>query len=78
MIHKELINFSVANASTLLNAESHIPEKARYPVVDFHNHLFAAMDGADLVQVMDEVGVAVFNNVSGNAVLPYVDNAYTI
>jgi len=47
-------------------------------VVDFHNHLFAAVDGSTLVQVMDEVGVAVFNNVSGNAILPYVDNAYTI
>ena len=78
MPRKELTRFSVANVPSLLNAESHLPKRARYPVVDFHNHLFAAMDGGDLVQVMDEVGVAVFNNVSGNAVLPYVDNAYTI
>lgn len=57
---------------------SHIPEQARFPVIDFHNHLFGACKAEDLVRVMDQVGVKIFNNVTGNALLPYVNNTYTI
>jgi len=69
---------SAVNARSMLKGTTHIPEKARFPVVDLHNHLFARRDADELLSVMDQVGVQVFNNVSGNAVLPYVDNTYTI
>ncbi|OGV71370.1 MAG: hypothetical protein A3K19_01395 [Lentisphaerae bacterium RIFOXYB12_FULL_65_16] len=62
----------------LLVTEAHIPERARFPVIDAHNHLFGEMPAPALVEVMDRVGVATWLNVSGNAVLPYVNNTYTI
>jgi predicted TIM-barrel fold metal-dependent hydrolase len=62
----------------MLKRTEQTPEKARFPVIDFHNHLFGTTNCEKLLQVMDEVGVSVFNNVTGNAVLPYVDNTYTI
>jgi predicted TIM-barrel fold metal-dependent hydrolase len=62
----------------MLRRPAHLPEQARFPVIDFHNHLFGGTGAEEMVQVMDQVGVKVFNNVTGNALLPYVNNTYTI
>jgi len=62
----------------LLKTSEHIPRKAAFPVVDAHNHLFGEAAPEALVAIMDAVGVATWLNVSGNVVLPLVNNTYTI
>jgi len=62
----------------LLKRPSHIPEKARFPVIDAHNHLFADMPAEEMTRVMDAVGVRIFLNVTGNCALPFDDKGYTI
>jgi len=62
----------------LLEREEHIPERARFPVIDAHNHLFGEASPEALLRIMDAVGIATWVNVSGNVVLPLVNNTYTI
>jgi hypothetical protein len=62
----------------LLNAVEHTPERGRFPVIDAHNHLFGELPAERLLEVMDAVGVRLWVNVTGNATLPLVDNAYSI
>ncbi len=62
----------------LVNAE-HIPAKAKFPVIDAHNHLWggAYRDNiARIVAVMDEVGVAAYCDLTGNLSLEWVDGGY--
>ena len=42
---------------SLLRRPEHIPAKARFPVIDTHNHLFGDPPAENLLKVMDEVGV---------------------
>lgn len=62
----------------LLNLEAHVPEQARFPVIDAHNHLFGELAPEKLIEVMDAVGVRVWVNVTGNTTMPLVNNTYTI
>ncbi|HUT90056.1 MAG TPA: amidohydrolase family protein [Thermoguttaceae bacterium] len=62
----------------LLNLLSHEPERARFPVVDAHNHLFGDLPPEKLIEIMDAVGVRVWVNVTGNVTLPLENNTYTI
>ena len=62
----------------LLKRRSNIPERAKYPVIDAHNHLFGEYAADELIAIMDQVGVRTFVNVTGNAILPYQNNTYTI
>jgi predicted TIM-barrel fold metal-dependent hydrolase len=62
----------------LLKRRSHIPERAKFPVIDAHNHLFGEHSPQEMIAVMDQVGVKTFVNVTGNALLPYQNNTYTI
>lgn len=69
---------AVKPVEPMLKRPSHVPERAKYPVIDAHNHLFGDAAPEDLLRVMDEVGVRAFVNVTGNATLPYENNCYTI
>ncbi len=62
----------------LLRRPEHIPEKARFPVIDAHNHLFGDLPADAMLKVMDDVGVQTFVNVTGNVTLPFDDQGYTI
>ena len=62
----------------LLKRPSHAPEKARFPVIDAHNHLFADMPAPEMLAIMNAVGVQVFNNVTGNCAFPFDSKGYTI
>ena len=62
----------------LLSVPSRVPQKARFPVIDAHNHLFGELEAEKLVEVMDAVGVRLWVNVTGNVTMPLVDNTYTI
>jgi predicted TIM-barrel fold metal-dependent hydrolase len=57
---------------------SHVPERARFSVIDAHNHLFGDLPAERLIEIMDAVGVRVWVNVTGNTVLPLVHNTYSI
>ena len=41
----------------LLKVAAHVPERARFPVIDAHNHLFGDLPAEKLIEVMDAVGV---------------------
>ena len=62
----------------LLKVASHIPQKARFPVIDAHNHLFGELPPDKLIEVMDAVGIRTWVNVTGNTTMPIVNNTYTI
>jgi hypothetical protein len=62
----------------LLTVAAHVPQRARFPVVDAHNHLFGELPAEKLVAVMDAVGVETWVNVTGNTTLPLVNNTYSI
>lgn len=62
----------------LLKRPDNTPERAKFPVIDAHNHLFGDYSAGQLLEVMDAVGVRVWVNVSGNCTLPYENNCYTI
>lgn len=62
----------------LLNLVSHEPIKARFPVIDAHNHLFGDLPPEKLIEVMDAVGVQLWVNVTGNVTMPLENNTYTI
>lgn len=63
---------------TMLKNTAHIPEQAKFPVIDAHNHLFGDYSPDELLAVMDAVGIRTFVNVTGNTTLPYENNCYTI
>ncbi len=63
---------------SLLRVPENVPATARFPVIDAHNHLFGNAPAAEIVRTMDEVGVAVFVNVTGNARLPLGPDGYSI
>jgi hypothetical protein len=63
---------------SLLGCAERIPETARFPVVDAHNHLFGDLSAEKLIEVMDAVGVRVWVNVTGNVTMPLENNTYTI
>jgi len=62
----------------MLKRPDNTPEKAKFPVIDAHNHLFGDLPPDEMLKVMDEVGVRTFVNVTGNATLPLKNNCYTI
>jgi len=62
----------------LLNLPSHEPQRARFPVIDAHNHLFGDIPAEELIEIMDTVGVRLWVNVTGNVTLPLENNTYTI
>lgn len=62
----------------LLKVAAHVPEKARFEVIDAHNHLFGEVPAERLVELMDAVGVRTWVNVTGNTTMPVVNNTYTI
>jgi len=57
--------------------EENIPDQARFPAIDAHNHLWAAWDSVDrVVGVMDEVGIAAYSDLTANISLEWADGGY--
>lgn len=48
---------------TMLDTPEHLPEKPRFPAIDFHNHL-DAMEPEDLLPLMDRCGIAHLVNIT--------------
>ena len=64
--------------TSLLRVAEHPVQRARYPVVDAHNHLVGDRPPEEMLRVMDACGVAVFLNVTGNVSLPFDETGYSI
>ena len=62
----------------LLRRPTHIPERARFPVIDAHNHLFGDPAADTMIATMDAAGVEKFLNVSGNVTMPIEHGGYVI
>jgi hypothetical protein len=62
-----------------LHRATHVPQRARFPVVDAHNHLWAAWQTVDgVVDVMDEVGVAAYADLTANISISWSDGGYIL
>ena len=62
---------------TFLFSPENIPERARFPVIDAHNHLWSAWDSIDrVVEVMDQVGVVGYCDLTANVELQWVTGGY--
>ncbi|MCX8053054.1 MAG: amidohydrolase, partial [Armatimonadetes bacterium] len=63
---------------SMLKRPDNTPEKARFPAIDAHNHLFGQIPAEEMVRIMDEVGVQVFVNLSGNVTIPFDERGYVL
>lgn len=53
-------------------------EKASFPVIDAHNHLWGNWQVDRVIKTMDEVGVASYCDVTGNVLIEFADGGYRI
>ena len=58
--------------------DEHIPLKASFPVIDAHNHLFGKWDFKKISNVMDEVGVISFCDLSANTKITFAKGGFII
>ncbi|QNI33856.1 amidohydrolase family protein [Alloacidobacterium dinghuense] len=60
---------------SMLVTEEHLPDRGRFPVIDYHNHL-DALDPRDVLKVMDACGIEHIVNITmqiGEAALRMID-----
>ena len=59
--------------------EDHVPRKAKFPVIDAHNHLWGNWDSVDeTLKVMDTVGVAAYCDLTANVSLEMRSGGYVV
>lgn len=59
--------------------DDHPPARAKFPVIDAHNHLWAAWDSVDnVVSVMDEVGVVTYCDLTANISIAWGEGGYKL
>jgi len=58
--------------------EENIPDKAAVPAIDAHNHLWGKWDLAGLVEVMDQVGVVSFADLTANCAISWSEGGYAV
>ena len=71
------LTISEFKPTPMLVTEDHTPSKARFPVIDAHNHLFSDPEASEIIKAMDEVGVKIFINLTGNTKFTFLENGYT-
>ncbi len=62
----------------MLVTDVHIPDRARFPVIDAHNHLFGDPEPSEVVKEMDEAGVEIFINLTGNTKFTFTEEGYRV
>ena len=61
----------------LLVRASHIPQKAMFPVIDGHNHIWGDWESVGrIVETMGEVGVVSYCDLTSNLALKWADGGY--
>ena len=59
--------------------DDHIPEKAKFPVIDAHNHIWGNWSSVpDIVRVMDDAGVVGYCDLTSNISLSFQDGGYVV
>ncbi len=58
--------------------DDHTPQRAAYPVIDAHNHLWGNWDLDDMVAVMDQVGVISYCDLTANTHLAWSQGGYKL
>lgn len=58
--------------------EGQIPLCAAFPVVDAHNHLWGNWKVNDIVEVMDEVGIVAYFDLTANANMRWIGGGYSV
>ena len=58
--------------------EEHIPQKAAWPAIDAHNHLWGNWELDKLVKTMDAVGVVSYCDLTANTKLAFVQGGYQL
>lgn len=71
-------HYDILKAEPMLKRPDRTPEKPRFPVVDAHNHLFGERSPEDLVRILDESGVRVFLNLTGNTALRFENGEHRL
>ncbi len=62
---------------TYLVKEDHVPDRAKFPVIDAHNHLWADWESVDkVVEVMDATGIQAYCDLTTNLELKWVQGGY--
>ncbi len=56
--------------------EDHIPDKAAFPVIDAHNHLWGNWQVDKVIRTMDSTGVISFCDVTGNVRIEFGGGGY--
>ncbi|MHC4717441.1 MAG: amidohydrolase family protein, partial [Planctomycetota bacterium] len=57
---------------------AHVPDKAAFPVIDAHNHLWGERDVDEIVRTMDAVGVVSYCDLTANARIAWAEGGYTL
>lgn len=63
---------------TYLIKEDHIPQKAAFPVIDAHNHLWGNWQVERIIKIMKEVGVEKYCDLTGNVHIEFSGGGYVI
>ena len=71
------LTISEFKPKSMLVTDTHIPERAKFPVIDAHNHLFSDPDPVEVIEAIDKVGVKVFINLTGNTEFTFDESGYT-
>ena len=66
------------NQISYLVRPEHIPDKAAFPVIDAHNHLWGDYDVPRIIEVMDAVGLAAYADLTANLHLSFGGGGYTV
>ncbi len=52
------------------------PAAPRFPVIDFHNHAWAGFNPARVARIMDQAGIALYGNLTGNMQIVWAGGGY--
>lgn len=64
--------------TSYLIKEDHIPQKAAFPAIDAHNHLWGDWQVERVVKTMDEVGIVSYCDLTSNVHIEFSGGGYTI
>jgi len=66
------------NKKSYLTARQNIPQKAAFPAIDAHNHLWGHWQVEKIVNVMEQVRVVCYCNVTGNVNIEFSKGSFLI
>lgn len=69
----------MSTANTYLVHQEHIPDRAAYPVIDAHNHMWGDWSNLkNMIRVMDRVGVVCYADLTANVSISWEKGGYIL